>query len=317
MTDTTPILQSAPAEAPVRMMRGVLFGLLAVLLWAGSMAYSRQGIQMGLSPADILVIRFGVSGLVLLPWLLRAGIGDLAGVGWPRGIALTLCAGVGFVFLGAAGYMFTPLSHGAVIQPSTASLGGLLVGWLFLGERMTSSRTIGTLLVVSGVALIASRSLMMAEAMPDAWIGDLIFVGAGLCWVGFTVAVRQWKIGSMAAASIVAVLSAAIVLPGFLMLGTFDRLAALPWHAIAGQALFQGLGAGIIAIAAFTRAVTDLGTARAALFPGIVPAATLAVGIPVTGEFPTTTEALGALLASLGLTVGLGALDRRRVQAQA
>ena len=108
-------------------------------------------------------------------------------------------------------------------------------------------------------------------------------------------------------------LSGALVVPAFLLFDTPDRLLALSWPALGAQVLFQGFGAGILAIVAFARAVALLGAARAALFPGIVPALTLAVGIPVTGEIPSMIEIAGALLATLGLTVGLGAFDRRNV----
>lgn len=37
------------------------------------------------------------------------------------------------------GFMFVPLGHGSVIQPSCATLGGLLLAALFLKERISAS----------------------------------------------------------------------------------------------------------------------------------------------------------------------------------
>jgi drug/metabolite transporter (DMT)-like permease len=59
------------------------------------------------------------------------------------------------------------------------------------------------------------------------------------------------------------------------------------------------------------KAVERLGASKAALFPARVPAATLIVGLPVTGEIPAPTEWLGAVMATAGLAVARGILWRR------
>lgn len=65
---------------------------------------------------------------------------------------------------------------------------------------------------------------------------------------------------------------------------------------------------GVLAIVAFGKAVEHLGAARAALFPALVPSATLLTGIPVTGEWPSAGESTGAVFASFGLVIAMGAL---------
>jgi hypothetical protein len=44
------------------------------------------------------------------------------------------------------------------------------------------------------------------------------------------------------------------------------------------------------------------------LFPALVPAATLVLGLPVAGELPGVVKLSGALATTLGLAVAMGAL---------
>ncbi len=75
-------------------VRGIAWGVLAVLAWAMStMSGPRSAPRQGFRAPDLTVLRFGVAGLIMLPMLLRMGLRDLGGLGWPRGLALLLAAG--------------------------------------------------------------------------------------------------------------------------------------------------------------------------------------------------------------------------------
>ena len=53
----------------------------------------RQGLNAGFSPAELELHRYLWSGLVFLPFVMRAGIKNLNGIGWGRGIVLTVLGG--------------------------------------------------------------------------------------------------------------------------------------------------------------------------------------------------------------------------------
>jgi drug/metabolite transporter (DMT)-like permease len=55
-------------------IRGSLNGLAAVSIWASWIVAVRLGIRTSLTPWDIAAIRFGVAGLILLPYLLKKGL---------------------------------------------------------------------------------------------------------------------------------------------------------------------------------------------------------------------------------------------------
>lgn len=272
-------------------------------MWGAYFAYTRSGIGDGLLPQDIVFIRFAVAGAVLFPWIALKGLGTLARVGWWRGLALALAIGPFFILAASAGFLFTPLSHGAVLQPSTAALTSILVAGLYLREPISWHRLTGAAVIIAGIVLIASG--MGGTAGPDAWIGDMLFVFAGLCWATFTILIRLWNIGGLAATAAASVVSAMVVIPAFFIFSGVERLLALPPSILFTQILVQGLLAGVAAIVAYGRAVSHLGASGAALFPALVPAATLLIGIPVTGEFPGMIEWTGAILATIGLSIAM------------
>ena len=68
----------------------------------------RQGLNAGFSPADLLVHRYLWSGLILLPLVMRAGIRDLNGIGWSRGVLLAVLGGPGFAIISYAGFLLVP-----------------------------------------------------------------------------------------------------------------------------------------------------------------------------------------------------------------
>ena len=90
----------------------------------------------------------------MLPFVVRAGIKDLNGVGWGRGVLLAILGGPGFAIISFAGFLLVPLGHGGVIQPSCAMLGGILLATFLLGEKILASRAIGALIIVCGLVVI-------------------------------------------------------------------------------------------------------------------------------------------------------------------
>jgi drug/metabolite transporter (DMT)-like permease len=284
--------------------KGLGFGLAAVAMWAAYLAFARAGINAGLTPVDFVFLRFVTAGAIMLPWLIHKGIGNLGGVGWRRGAALAFFAGPLFIALGVSGYTFAPLAHGAVVQPSALTLGAMAASWLIFGERPARERAFGVAIILAGLTLIAIGK--GGDELPSAWRGDLLFIAGGLFWVGFTILLRLWKIGGIPATAAVAVISAVLVLPAFVASQSFDRLAALPFGTLITQIVVQGVLSGVLAVIAYGKAVEHLGASKAALFPALVPAAALIVGVPVTGEMPAPAEWIGALMATAGLAVAMG-----------
>ena len=139
---------------------GVALGVLAAVIWGSYFALARAGVSVGLYATDIAAIRYGVAGLIMLPWLLRSGAMGMAGIGLMRACALALLVGPLFIIIGVSGYNFAPFAHGAVVQPAALTLGSIGLASLVLRDRPTVARIIGVTIMLAGLAIIAGPGLL-------------------------------------------------------------------------------------------------------------------------------------------------------------
>lgn len=288
----------APALAPNAKLIAVLCGVGAALCWAIGLTAARHGIAVGLTPMDLAFHRFMWSGLVMLPLAMRWGMRDAGGVGWGTGIALMVFGGPGLSILSHAGFILAPLGHGAVIQPSTAALGGLLLATIVLREHPPRTRVIGALVIVGGLVLMGIDALLNIGT--HALGGDALFVGAGMCWATMLTILRLKNIDSVRATVIVSVLSLLIYAPLHAVLFGFDNMLRVGWRENLLQIVAQGILSGPLATYLSAYAATVLGTGRGATFSALVPGFTILVGVLLLGEWPTAIQLAGLAVVAVG-----------------
>ena len=294
---------------------GYCCGCVLALGASLSFATARAGVVAGLSPGDLIVMRFGVSGLFLLPFWIGSGLPGLAGVGWRRALLLTMLAGPGFALMQMGGYAFAPLAHGAVIHPASVTIISTIIAAALLKERLSGAHLIGAALVIGGIVLISWQGLH-ATAGADSWIGDVLFFTSAIIWACFTVLVRHWRLHAIRTIAVVSFLSLILMLPGYFAWYGMDHVRARPLGSMAVQGLVQGFGQGVLAITAYSQAIRVLGVSRAVLFPAMVPAVSILIGIPIVGEFPNAYQIAGLLLVTAGLVSAVGVFGPRQSRIQ-
>src|SRR3984957_9606672 len=124
--DDSPALTAQFATYKHPTVLGVACGAGAALCWAFGFVAARHGILIGMSPLVLALHRYVWAGLVLIPIAAMGGFGDLGRTGLWRAIAITLFGGLPLALWSYYGYVYVPLGHGAIIQPSCAALGGLV-----------------------------------------------------------------------------------------------------------------------------------------------------------------------------------------------
>jgi drug/metabolite transporter (DMT)-like permease len=297
---------SNPAAAKLTLSTlalGLGCGIATALFWAFGLIAAKHGIGNGLGPADIAFHRNVWVGAALLPVLmLQGGLRDLGGIGWRRGIALSIFGGIPFAILSATGFLLVPLGHGGVIQPSCAALGGILLSALVLREAMPAWRVAGAVAMVMGLMLLGWEAL--ATIGTHGVLGDLTFAGAGLSFAVFGLMLRLWRISPMRAVAIVGVVSLAYVPVHWAVFG-FAQMIAAGWTENLLQVAVQGVFAGTLSIYLFTRTVILLGASRAAVFPALVPALTVLLGIPALGEVPSAIQLAGLVIVGIGFRLAM------------
>ena len=274
---------------------GIACGAGAALFWALGFVAARQGVTSGLSPLVIALHRVAWPGLALFPLVARNNFADLRMIGIGRAAALALFGGLPLALLSYVGYVLVPLGHGAVIQPSCAALGGLVLARLVLKEQLPARRIVGAAIIVIGLIVIGAEALRTIGT--HGLVGDFLFVAAGSFFAIFGILVRRWRLGPIRAAALTSVVS----LVGLPILSfSFGDMLAAGFYENAMQAVGQGVLAGAGAIFLFTWSVVYLGASRAALFPSLVPPFTLLIGYFTIGEAPSVSQLVGLVIVLAG-----------------
>jgi drug/metabolite transporter (DMT)-like permease len=291
-----------------RYVRGALYGLAAVSIWSGWIVVARLGLRTSLTPWDIAALRFGVAGILLLPYVLIKGLARerLGGLG----LAAIVLGGAAPVLLANSGLQFASAAHAGALFPGVMPLMVALLAAAILQETFTKAKKIGFALILPGVLGIAWPS--DGGIGSSAIIGDVLFLGSGLAWAFYTIAMRGARLGGLHAAAISAVGAMLLYLP-FFMLAAGTTLAKAPWSDIVLQGFVQGVLTAILSLLLYGRAVSLLGASSGAAFAALCPAMTALLGIPILGEWPDAIEWIAIIAISAGVyVVSNGPLPYRR-----
>jgi drug/metabolite transporter (DMT)-like permease len=280
---------------------GALYGLAAVSIWSGWIVVARLGLRTSLTPWDIAALRFGVAGILLLPYVLKHGLA-IDRLGWV-GLAAIVLGGAAPVFLANSGLLFAPAAHAGALFPGVMPLMVALLAAALLQEAFTTAKKIGFALILPGVVAIAWGSGGELGSLQN--VGHGLFLGAGLAWAFYTVAMRKARLDGLHAAAITAVGSMVLYLPVFILLQR-GTLAAAPWSDVALQAVVQGMLTAIISLLLYGRAVSILGASSGAAFAALCPAMTALLGIPILSEWPTALDWAAISLISAGVYIVSG-----------
>lgn len=283
--------------------RAVFGGVLAMVLFSGNFASARHGLENGLSVADLILIRYAVSGPLYLLILLRIGAGEATP---GRAAALTLLGGVPYFLLTAGALFFTSATHGSILNPGGTMVFAPLLAWLVLGERPGAGVSLGLVVLAAGLLMIGGEGLLHGGGR-QAWIGDLLLLWSGFDWALYGVLMRRWRLSGLRTACVMGACSLFWLPVHVLVFGFGGIPDALGAAAI--QAGYQGLIAGWLAIILYSRAVAALGPSRGALLPPLVPALGVFWAWLLLGEEVSALQVAGMATVIAGMLVG--ALWRR------
>ena len=234
---------------------------------------------------------------------MREGLRDLGGIGWGRGLIMSILSGPPQAMIAYTGFILVPLGHGTTIQPACAALSGLILATLVLHEKPTTQRIIGGATIIGGLLVFGFESLTTIGSHGVG--GDFLFATAGLFWATFGILLRYWHVSGARAVAVVGVISVLIYAPlhavfvgygGILRMGLAENLL---------QVFVQGLIAGVLPIYLFARAVILLGAGRAATFPALVPLFSLLIGYAALDVVPSIAQVIGMAIVLVGFRFAL------------
>lgn len=283
------------------LLRGVAVGLLAASIGALYVVFARWGLQHGASPMDLTALRFGVSGLILLPVLVlqwrRAP--EVLSRQWRVWLAVSLLAGTPFGLLMFGALQLAPASHAAVFPFAAMSVMGMLIAAFVLGDRLTLRRISGIGVVLGGLVLVSG---IRADSFTAAGaLGDAMFILAGTLWAGFGILLRKHRLDPLLATAVIAFSALVTFVPAYLWATGGAGLLALDVRVLLVEVLVQGVIAGAGTLLSYATMVRILGPARASIFPALAPGLAALLAWPVLAHLPSPAELAGLLTVIAGL----------------
>ena len=167
-----------------------IFHILAILtsaIWGTTFISSKLLLQEGLSPAAIMILRFVLAYVLMLPfvkgkWFCRSVKDELLMV------LLGISGGSLYFLLENTALVYTQASNVAIIIAATPLLTMLTVNLLDRGKG-ASKRLYGySLMSLAGVALVIFNGNFVLKLNP---IGDLLTFGAVVTWVIYSIIIAK------------------------------------------------------------------------------------------------------------------------------
>lgn len=309
---------------PSRMV-GAVAAFLAVSLTTAFIIIGRASTAHTLLPSDIALLRIIGAALIAAPWGLwltrRAGaahaqrsLGGLSPVPLGQTLATGLAGSTLFCLLAYSGFFFAPAVHASILLPGSQPLWIALLAVPLLGERLRPGNLLGLLLIVLGIAAIGTQSLLSATADAQAWRGDLLFAGGGLCWATYVVLARRWQldpIHSTIAITVCALFTYAVPFACLVLAGLVpSHLSQASSTEILFQMSFQGVGVGIVTGIAFITMAQAFGPVRAGMLISLVPGLSALGATVFLGEPLTLFSVAGLAFVTAGILMGVRSQGR-------
>lgn len=275
--------------------------ILTTAIWGASAPIFKWSLQE-VGPFTFIFIRFLLASLILLPFTLHKL--KIARQDLPKVLLLVF---VGFtlhiptIFLGLT---MAPSINASII--STAAPVFLLAASVFvLGERVKRKVVFGTVLSLAGILLIVLRPLF-DNGMEGAILGNLLFVTSTLCFVLYTILLKEFKLpySPFTLTFWIFALAAVSFIPLYLW-EAHNTPLVLSSQGMIGI-LFGAVFTSNIAYMLFTFALRSIRTSEVGVFLYVDPLVTVLVAVPLLGEKVTLTFLTGSLLVIAGIFLAEG-----------
>ena len=290
----------ATTHAPRRLWdRPILLLSMTSLIWAGHAVVGKIAVGE-IGPMTLTFLRWSLA----FPAILFAARGDFV-----RDLPALRKSWLLILSLGAFGYTafnalfylsahYTAALNMALIQACIPAL--VLIGAaLGFGARPTLPQTLGALVTMTGVAIVAAQGDLWRLLRLGFNFGDLLLLGACGLYAYFSLALRRRPdvsvISFLAAMALAAMLTS---IPAFLWEAARDGVR-WPSPRGLGVLLYAAMGPAFLGQLCFVRGVELIGPGRAGVFVNLVPIFGALLAVVLLGE-PLAAYHLVALALVIG-----------------
>jgi drug/metabolite transporter (DMT)-like permease len=281
-------------------VRGYVAALTVVLVTAAYPALTRLTVTTTLTPADILLFRLGVSGLLFVPYLILHAR-EIRRSEWLAALPLSFLHGWGMAGCVVFGLQYAPASHAAALGPGAIAAWVAVIGFIAYRIAVDTKRLAGIAVIAGGVALILVASYR-GHSLAGAVIGDAMFLAASALGATYLVYIQRRRLDPVVAAALVCVASAMVVVPWHYFFAA-SAIASASRVDLAWQIAFQGVVFGCGVAFAINYAVLAVGSQTVGLLSALVPVVGALCAMGIAGDRISDLEWIAITAISSGVAV--------------
>ena len=277
---------------------GYVYVAITMCIWGGFTITSRLNAIWHISAWDITALRFGLAFCILTPILIYKK--DTAFLFKKEPFILAMLGGVVYCLTSYSAFHYVPAAHAAIFLNGCIPLATAIAAYLLFKEPFDKHTWISLsimLCAISGMSLLMYRETGVAFGF-----GDLLFFLSAVWWGIFTVLLKQWKLSAWHAMTGVAIWSAIVYIPIYLLFLP-KHLADATFAHLAMQTVFHGIFVVMIATLAYIEAIKRLGAFQTGSIVTLAPFIAAIIAVPLLGE----SLSLAMICGLIGM--GIGALQ--------
>ncbi len=278
--------------------QGYLFVCITMCIWGGFTILSRLNLHWHVSAWDLVAMRFAIAFIILMPVLVYKK--DLAFLWHPRPIILALTGGLAYCLTVYTAFLHAPAAHAAIFLNGCIPLCTAVAAYLLFRQPFDKHTWLSLSIMLSALALMSY--LMLHEQASAFGIGDILFFLSAVWWGIFTVLLKQWKLSAWHSMASVAIWSALIYLPIYILFIPKHFQEAEPVHLLI-QGVFHGVLVVIIATLTYVAAIERLGAFKTGSIVTLAPFIAAVIAVPLLNE-PLSPAIMCGLVG-----MGIGALQ--------
>ena len=278
--------------------QGYLFVCITMCIWGGFTILSRLNLHWHVSAWDLVAMRFAIAFIILMPVLVYNK--DLAFLWHPRPIILALTGGLAYCLTVYTAFLHAPAAHAAIFLNGCIPLCTAVAAYLLFKQPFDKHTWLSLSIMLSALALMSY--LMLHEQASAFGLGDILFFLSAVWWGIFTVLLKQWKLSAWHSMASVAIWSALIYLPIYILFIPKHFQEAEPVHLLV-QGVFHGVLVVIIATLTYVAAIERLGAFKTGSIVTLAPFIAAVIAVPLLNE-PLSPAIMCGLVG-----MGIGALQ--------
>lgn len=275
--------------------------LIVVTIWGLNVTLSKWALRE-FPPLAFTALRFAMAS-VLLP-LVLARLEPPLRVPWRQilplaalGIVSNSIYQLGFIL----GLSRTTATNSALVLASMPLVVAALAAAIGM-ERLSLRAALGLALATLGVVLVVTAHGVSFSSRT--FLGDVLTLGAVVCWATFTVALRRLNLPL----STLSITTWTVVLGSpLLVLAGVPQLLSMDWGSTTPRGWAILLYSVVLSLAVsyilWNRSVKAVGSNRTAIFSTLTPLVAMASAMLILGETPGVSQLLGGAAIITGIVI--------------